>query len=101
MAKNFTLIFIAMVMLLLPDLALADGVLDTLTSSVNKQITDTGKGVASILQTMSEIFGVIWIIVMLLMAFFNIEGLKNHAKLLFGALIIIGAVYGLSTYAMS
>nr|WP_011117592.1 hypothetical protein [Campylobacter jejuni]AAN46944.1 unknown [Campylobacter jejuni subsp. jejuni 81-176] len=44
--------------------------------------------------------GVIWITVMLLMTFINMEAIKNHAKLLFGAVVIIGIIYGLSSASM-
>ncbi|MBK3498177.1 hypothetical protein JJB27_03680 [Campylobacter fetus subsp. venerealis] len=75
-------------------------VLKTLTTSANQQITEAGNSLASIVNTVSIVFGVLWIIIMLLTAFFNIEAIKNHAKLIFGALVIIGIVYGLSAAAM-
>lgn len=71
-----------------------------LATSVNEQITNVGSDLASIVNTVSIVMGVIWIIVMLLMAFFAMEQIKQNAKLLFGALIIIGTVYGLSSAMM-
>lgn len=81
----------------------ADGgnIASKLATSVNQQVTEVGSSVASIVNTISIVMGVIWIVIMLLMAFFNMEGIKNHAKLLFGALVIIGVVYGLSKAGMS
>lgn len=80
----------------------ADGgnILKTITTSANDQITEAGTSLASIINTVSIVFGVLWIIILLLTAFFNIEALKNHAKSIFGALVIIGIVYGLSAAAM-
>ncbi|EAI2873736.1 hypothetical protein APU48_08235 [Campylobacter jejuni] len=81
----------------------ADGgnIASKLANSVNQQVTDVGSSVSSIVNTISIVMGVIWIVIMLLMAFFNMEGIKNHAKLLFGALVIIGVVYGLSSAGMN
>lgn len=75
-------------------------ILKTITTSANEQITEAGSSVASMINTVSIVFGVLWIIIMLLTAFFNIEAIKNHAKFVFGALVIIGIVYGLSAAAM-
>lgn len=60
------------------------------------QIEAAGSAVATIINTVAIVMGAIWIIAMLLMAFFNMEALKNNAKMLFGAIVIIGIVYGLS-----
>lgn len=81
----------------------ADGgnIASKLANSVNKQVTDVGSSLSSIVNTIAIVMGVIWIVIMLLMAFFNMEGIKNHAKLLFGALVIIGVVYGLSAAGMN
>ncbi|EAJ5298184.1 hypothetical protein P0B77_001833 [Campylobacter coli] len=81
----------------------ADGgnIASKLANSVNQQVTDVGSSLSSIVNTIAIIMGVIWIVIMLLMAFFNMEGIKNHAKLLFGALVIIGVVYGLSAAGMN
>ncbi|EAH6968550.1 hypothetical protein CY789_08555 [Campylobacter coli] len=81
----------------------ADGgnIASKLANSVNQQVTDVGSSLSSIVNTIAIVMGVIWIVIMLLMAFFNMEGIKNHAKLLFGALVIIGVVYGLSAAGMN
>ncbi|EOI0354405.1 hypothetical protein ACMF3A_001762 [Campylobacter coli] len=81
----------------------ADGgnIASKLANSVNQQVTDVGSSLSSIVNTIAIVMGVIWIVTMLLMAFFNMEGIKNHAKLLFGALVIIGVVYGLSAAGMN
>ncbi|ARR02077.1 putative membrane protein [Campylobacter vicugnae] len=71
-----------------------------LATSINEQITNVGSDLASVVNTASIVMGVIWIIVMLLMAFFNMEQIKQNAKLLFGALVIIGVIYGLSSAMM-
>lgn len=75
-------------------------ILKTFTTSANEQLTESGSSLASIINTVAIVFGVLWVIIMLLVAFFNIEAIKNHAKLIFGALVIIGIVYGLSAKAM-
>ncbi|EAL2430915.1 hypothetical protein AXV84_08445 [Campylobacter coli] len=81
----------------------ADGgnIASKLANSVNQQVTDVGSSLSSIVNTIAIVMGLIWIVIMLLMAFFNMEGIKNHAKLLFGALVIIGVVYGLSAAGMN
>ncbi|EHJ7811261.1 hypothetical protein KDL72_001601 [Campylobacter coli] len=81
----------------------ADGgnIASKLANSVNQQVTDVGSSLSSIVNTIAIVMGVIWIVIMLLMALFNIEGIKNHAKLLFGALVIIGVVYGISDAGMN
>ncbi|EAH6507378.1 hypothetical protein D3T17_06155 [Campylobacter coli] len=81
----------------------ADGgnIASKLANSVNQQVTDVGSSLSGIVNTIAIVMGVIWIVIMLLMAFFNMEGIKNHAKLLFGALVIIGVVYGLSAAGMN
>ncbi|HDV6579270.1 TPA: hypothetical protein RJS70_001580 [Campylobacter lari] len=80
----------------------ADGgnIASKLSNSVNQQITEVGSSVASIINTIAIVMGVVWITIMLLMAFFNMEGIKNHAKLLFGALVLIGVIYGISAAGM-
>ncbi|EAI0470654.1 hypothetical protein E0130_05475 [Campylobacter coli] len=81
----------------------ADGgnIASKLANSVNQQVTDVGSSLSGIVNTIAIVMGVIWIVIMLLMAFFNMEGIKNHAKLLFGALVIIGVVYGISAAGMN
>ncbi|EAH9688404.1 hypothetical protein EYX31_08225 [Campylobacter coli] len=81
----------------------ADGgnIASKLANSVNQQVTNVGSSLSSIVNTIAIVMGVIWIVIMLLMAFFNMEGIKNHAKLLFGALVIIGVIYGLSAEGMN
>lgn len=73
---------------------------DKLANSVNTEVTNAGKSIASMLNTGSIVFGILWIIVMLFMIFFNMEALKNNMKLLIGAVIIIGIIYGLSAASM-
>lgn len=75
-------------------------IMNKMVDGFNDQVTEAGSGIASAINTFATVMGVIWIIIMLLMAFFNIEGIKQHAKSLIGALIVIGVVYGLSAAAM-
>jgi hypothetical protein len=77
-----------------------DNIAKKLSDAANTQITEVGKSVASIVNTISITFGGLWIVIMLLIAYFNIEAFKNNAKLLFGALAIIGIVYALSSSMM-
>ena len=89
--------------LLIPAFAFGakDGnIMSNIVDGFNDQVTEAGSGIASAINTFATVMGVIWIIIMLLMAFFNIEGIKQHAKSLIGALIVIGVVYGLSAAAM-
>ncbi|EFS8032541.1 hypothetical protein HWT49_001522 [Campylobacter coli] len=81
----------------------ADGgnIASKLANSVNQQVTDVGSSLSGIVNTISIVMGVIWIVIMLLIAFFNMEGIKNHSKLLSGALVIIGVVYGISAAGMN
>ncbi|EOI3079836.1 hypothetical protein ACMHNH_001613 [Campylobacter coli] len=95
--KILTLILISPIFLFSAD---GGNIASKLANSVNQQITEAGSSVASIINTISIVMGVIWITVMLLMAFINMEAIKNHAKLLFGAVVIIGIVYGLSSASM-
>ncbi|MBR8466532.1 hypothetical protein KDE13_09315 [Campylobacter sp. faydin G-140] len=71
-----------------------------IADAANTQIEEAGKSVASIVNTISIVFGVLWIVIMLIMAFFAIEQIKQHSKLIFGAIVIIGIVYGLSASMM-
>ena len=59
-----------------------NNIADKLATSVNEQITNVGSSVASIVNTISIVMGVIWIVIMLLMAFFAMEQIKQNAKLL-------------------
>ena len=67
-----------------------------LSSSINKEIIEVGSSIASIINTISIVFGVIWIVVLLLMVFFNIEAIKTYAKYLIGSLVIIAVVFGIT-----
>lgn len=96
--KILTLILISPMFLFCAD---GGNIASKLANSVNQQVTDVGSSLSSIVNTIAIVMGVIWIVIMLLMAFFNMEGIKNHAKLLFGALVIIGVVYGLSAAGMN
>ncbi|HED0526243.1 TPA: hypothetical protein R4J96_001772 [Campylobacter jejuni] len=96
--KILTLILISPIFLFGAD---GGNIASKLANSVNQQVTDVGSSLSSIVNTIAIVMGVIWIVIMLLMAFFNMEGIKNHAKLLFGALVIIGVVYGLSAAGMN
>ncbi|HEF9796577.1 TPA: hypothetical protein SB194_001727 [Campylobacter coli] len=96
--KILTLILISPMFLFSAD---GGNIASKLANSVNRQVTDVGSSLSSIVNTIAIVMGVIWIVIMLLMAFFNMEGIKNHAKLLFGALVIIGVVYGLSAAGMN
>lgn len=73
---------------------------DKLATDINAEIENVGSSIASVVNTISATLGIIWIVIMLLMAFFAMEQIKQHAKLLVGALIVIGAVYGLSSAMM-
>lgn len=82
----------------------ADGtgnIASMIANSANEQIKESGTSAASVINTMSIVFGVIWLTVIGLTAMFNIEQLKQHSKQALGALVIIGIVYGLSKSAMS
>lgn len=67
-----------------------------LASQAKTEIDSAGSAVASIINTIATVMGAIWIIAMLVMAFFAMEQIKQHSKMLFGAIVVIGIVYGLS-----
>ena len=88
---------------MIPEVAIGakgGNIMSNIVDGFKDQVTEAGSGIASAINTFATVMGVIWIIIMLLMAFFNIEGIKQHAKSLIGALIVIGVVYGLSAAAM-
>ncbi|PSM51258.1 putative membrane protein [Campylobacter blaseri] len=77
-----------------------DNVLKKMATAANEQITEAGSSVASVLNTVILVLGVLWIIFLALVAFFNIEAAKNHAKSILIASIILGICYGLTAAAM-
>ncbi|XTO85262.1 hypothetical protein J0E88_10995 (plasmid) [Campylobacter coli] len=56
----------------------ADGgnIASKLANSVNQQVTDVGSSLSSIVNTIAIVMGVIWIVIMLLMAFLIWKELK-------------------------
>ncbi|MCR2101493.1 hypothetical protein [Campylobacter upsaliensis] len=92
--KILSLIFITTPLFLF---AKGGNVLSTLEQDINTQITEAGSSVASIIQTFTMIIGILWLIVMLITAYLNMEMIKNHAKSLFGAGVLIGIIYGLAS----
>ncbi|TWO21762.1 hypothetical protein YZ82_01885 [Campylobacter hyointestinalis] len=75
-------------------------VLKTLEQNVNQQITDAGGSFASVLNTIVLVIGILWIIVLMLGALFNVEAIKNHIKFVIIASIVLGVTYGLTAAAM-
>ncbi|MCI6641475.1 MULTISPECIES: hypothetical protein [Campylobacter] len=75
-------------------------VLKTIANSANQQITEAGGSVASVMNTIIVVLGILWIIFLALTAFFNIEAIKNHLKSILIASIILGICYGLTAAAM-
>ena len=71
-----------------------------LADSFNENATEVGTSVASVINTGYIVAGVLWLCVVLFMAFFYLENLKNYAKQVIGAVVIIGIIYGLSYSAM-
>lgn len=92
--------FFLFLTLLLPSLSFAAGdsgnIASKLAGEAKTQIETAGSAVATIINTISVVMGAIWLIALLLMAFFAMEQIKQHAKFIFGAIVIIGIVYGLS-----
>ena len=76
--------------------AKGNNVLSQLEGDVNSQITEAGASIASMIQTFTMVVGVLWFIVMCIIAYLNMEMIKTHAKSLFGAGILIGVIYGLA-----
>ncbi|QBL11020.1 hypothetical protein [Campylobacter helveticus] len=70
--------------------------LSALGQDFNTQVTDIGSSVGSMIQTFAMVIGILWFIIMLIIAFLNMEMIKSHAKSLFGAGILIGLIYGLA-----
>lgn len=92
--KALSFLFIATPLALF---AKGGNVLSTLEQDVNTQITEAGASIASMIQTFTMVVGILWFIVMCIIAFLNMEMIKNHAKSLFGAGILIGIIYGLAS----
>lgn len=74
-----------------------NNILSSLEQDVNTQITQAGSSIASMIQTFTMVIGILWFIVMCIIAYLNMEMIKNHAKSLFGAGILIGVIYGLAS----
>lgn len=77
-----------------------DNVLKKMATAANEQITEAGSSVASVLNTIILVLGILWIIFLALTAFFNIEAIKNHLKSILIASVILGVCFGLSGAAM-
>ena len=75
-------------------------VLKTLEQNTNTQITEAGSSVASVLNTIILVIGILWIIVLMLTALFNVEQIKQHIRFVLIASIILGVCYGLTASAM-
>lgn len=61
------------------------------------QVEDATSSIASMISTFSGTIGILWILIMLIIAKFQPERFKENLKLLIGVAIIIGIVYGIST----
>ena len=55
-------------------------VLKTLEQNVNTQVTEAGSSLASVLNTIILVIGILWIIVLMLTALFNVEQIKQHIR---------------------
>ncbi len=88
---SFLLVFLPLYLF-----AKGGNVLSSLEQDVNTQITEAGSSIASMIQTFTMVVGVLWFIVMCIIAYLNMEMIKQHAKSLFGAGILIGVIYGLA-----
>ena len=75
-------------------------VLKTLEQNVNQQITEAGGSFASVLNTIVLVIGILWIIVLMLGALFNVQAIQNHVKFVIIASIVLGVTYGLTAAAM-
>ena len=75
-------------------------VLKTLEQNVNTQVTEAGSSLASVLNTIILVIGILWIIVLMLTALFNVEQIKQHIRFVIIASIILGVCYGLTASAM-
>lgn len=75
-------------------------VLKTLEQNVNTQVTEAGNSLASVLNTIILVIGILWIIVLMLTALFNVEQIKQHIRFVIIASIILGVCYGLTAAAM-
>ena len=75
-------------------------VLKTLEQNVNTQVTEAGSSLASVLNTIILVIGILWIIVLMLTALFNVEQIKQHIRFVIIASIILGVCYGLTAVAM-
>lgn len=59
-----------------------------------------GGSFASVLNTIVLVIGILWIIVLMLGALFNVQAIQNHVKFVIIASIVLGVTYGLTAAAM-
>lgn len=97
MKKIKKIYFLLCVVLPLKLLAAKGGnnILSQLEANVNTQVTQAGSSIASMVQNFTLVIGIIWVIILLLIAKFQPEMFKNNMKSLFGVIIILGVIYGL------
>ncbi|WP_156104108.1 hypothetical protein [Campylobacter sp. MIT 97-5078] len=76
-------------------------VAEKIRSEAEKGLESITGSIAGIINTITLTIGIVWIIVMILMAVFSLERLKEHSKLAMGGIAIIGIVYSISASYMS
>lgn len=84
--------------LLTTPFAFAD--LTTLTSKVKTELRDTATSVMSVLNTVIGSIGVIYVIIIGLIFVFKPDTFKENSKVLIGALVALGALYGITKYSI-
>ncbi|QOQ98591.1 hypothetical protein [Helicobacter winghamensis] len=61
------------------------------------QAEEATSSIASMISTFSATIGIIWIVIMMVIAKFQPERFKDNLKLLIGVTILLGIIYGIST----
>lgn len=84
--------------LLTAHFAFAD--LTTLTNKVKTELKDTASSVLSVLNTVIGSIGVIYVIIIGFIFIFKPDTFKENAKVLIGALVALGALYGITKYSI-
>ena len=70
--------------------------LSKIAGQASTQIESASKDIAGVVNVVAASLGFLWLIIMLLMYLFAPEQLKQNMKILVGAGILLGVVYGIS-----
>ena len=95
--SNMYLMFICFI--LCSGMAHAD--IQNLASNVNTQIKSVAEQVLKVLNTVIASIGVIYVIIVGLIFIFKPDTFKENSKILIGALVALGALYGITAMGLN